>query len=186
MALIISHYGLYAVFAGAMLEGETLLLVAGYAAHRGYLDLEAVVAVAWAGAVAGDQLFFALGRRYGQALIARRATLAARVGQALRRIDRHASTIVFAMRFLWGSRMILPIALGMTRTPRWRFLCFDLAAALVWSTVVTGVGYFFGAIIAGHAAVLHRYEHWGIALVLLAAGVWHGLAWWRRHSGARR
>lgn len=58
-ATLINQYGLLAVLAGSMLEGESVLLAAGYAAHRGYLDFPAVVAVAWLGAVVGDQAFLA-------------------------------------------------------------------------------------------------------------------------------
>ena len=47
LALLISRYGLLAVFLGCLLEGETLLLLAGYVAHRGYLDFAAVAGVAW-------------------------------------------------------------------------------------------------------------------------------------------
>ena len=65
LAALISQYGLIAVLAGSLLEGETVLLLAGYAAHRGYLDFTTVVAVAMLGAVIGDQAWFVLGRRQG-------------------------------------------------------------------------------------------------------------------------
>jgi membrane protein DedA with SNARE-associated domain len=185
VAWLISHYGLVAVFAGAMLEGETLLLVAGYAAHRGYLPFDAVVAAAWAGAVSGDQLFFALGRRHGHTLMARRPALAARLTEALGLIDRHSAKIALVMRFLWGWRTVLPIALGMSHVSRARFVAFDLIAGLAWAALVAAIGYFFGALIARHAASLHRYEHWGIAFVLFAAALWHAGAWWRRRARAR-
>lgn len=58
LSALIARYGLAAVFAGTLFEGETVLLLAGYAAHRGYLDFSAVVAVAIVGAVAGDQFWF--------------------------------------------------------------------------------------------------------------------------------
>lgn len=38
MSALVAQYGLFAVFAGTLLEGETVLAQAGYAAHRGYLD----------------------------------------------------------------------------------------------------------------------------------------------------
>lgn len=44
---LIAQYGYAALLAGVFIEGETVLLLAGYAAHRGYLQLDAVVAVAW-------------------------------------------------------------------------------------------------------------------------------------------
>ena len=43
---LIETYGYWAVLGGTLLEGESVLLLAGFAAHRGYLDLPIVVGVA--------------------------------------------------------------------------------------------------------------------------------------------
>jgi len=64
---LLSQYGYLAVFVGALLEGESILLLAGYAANGGYLSFWIVVAIAFFGATLGDQMFFFLGRRYGTA-----------------------------------------------------------------------------------------------------------------------
>lgn len=64
-AALIQQYGYVVVFVGSVLEGETLLALAGVAAHRGYLSLQWVMAVAAAGAFLGDQLCFLIGRRLG-------------------------------------------------------------------------------------------------------------------------
>ena len=69
-AFVIS-YGYLAVFLGTLLEGETILLSAGFAANRGLLYWPLVVAVAFAGATLGDQIAFLLGRWQGASLIAR-------------------------------------------------------------------------------------------------------------------
>ena len=58
---LIQGYGYWAVAAGAFLEGETMLLVAGAAASRGHLSLPAVEAVAALACLGGDQLWFYLG-----------------------------------------------------------------------------------------------------------------------------
>ena len=42
LAALIAHYGLITVLAGSLVEGETVLLLAGYAAHQGYLDFAAL------------------------------------------------------------------------------------------------------------------------------------------------
>ena len=68
---LIEQYGYLAVLVGALLEGETILLIAGFAAHRGYLDLGAVIAVAAVGGFLGDQVFFWLGRLRGSSVLAR-------------------------------------------------------------------------------------------------------------------
>ncbi len=177
LSTLIARYGLFAVFAGALLEGETLLVLAGYAAHRGYLDFAAVVAVAAAGAVLGDQFYFWLGRRHGQALLARRPALAKRVARALALIERHPRSVVLGMRFLWGLRTALPVAIGLSHVGWAAYLTLNAMSALLWAPLVAGIGYLSGAFAAGHLGALERYEHWGMLLVLVAAGLWHLAAW---------
>lgn len=167
LSALIARYGLAAVFAGTLFEGETVLLLAGYAAHRGYLDFAAVVAVAVVGAVAGDQFWFWLGRRHGARLLARRPSLADAVTRALRRIERHPRASILAMRFLWGLRIALPLALGMSRVRTARFLALNLVSALLWAPVVATLGYAFGAALAAHPQLLERYEL--VAMILVAA-----------------
>ncbi len=58
---IIEHYGYAAILIGTFLEGETILVLAGLAAHQGYLVLSWVISAAFLGSLCGDQLFFIWG-----------------------------------------------------------------------------------------------------------------------------
>lgn len=179
---LVAQYGLVAVFAGTLLEGETLLAVAGYAAHRGYLDFWAVVAIGATGAVAGDQFWFRLGRRKGRALLARRPALAARIGRALTLIERHPNAILAGQRFVWGLRTALPLAAGMSRVSARRFLGLNVFSAMLWAPLVAGAGYLSGALASQVVEALHRYEHWGVAAVLGVSALWHGVRMLRRRG----
>jgi len=55
---IVENYGYAAILIGTFLEGETILVLAGLAAHQGYLILTWVILAAFAGSLCGDQLFF--------------------------------------------------------------------------------------------------------------------------------
>ena len=61
----VTHFGYMAILIGTFLEGETILVLGGFLAHRGYLHLPWVIASAFAGTFAGDQLYFYLGRFKG-------------------------------------------------------------------------------------------------------------------------
>lgn len=54
---LIASYGYFAILIGTFLEGETILVLAGLAAHQGYLDLTGVIFGAFAGSLCGDQFF---------------------------------------------------------------------------------------------------------------------------------
>ena len=68
---LVTDYGYVALAVGCLLEGETVLVMAGYAAHRGLLSWPMVFAVAAIFSFAGDQMWFQVGRHYGQRLIER-------------------------------------------------------------------------------------------------------------------
>jgi membrane protein DedA with SNARE-associated domain len=48
--------------------------------------------------------------------------------------------IILAMRFAWGLRTALPIAVGMGHIPWQRFLVLNLLSALLWTSLVAGAG----------------------------------------------
>ena len=71
LADLLQRFGYLAVFLGTLLEGETVMLMAGFAVHQGYLDLPLVILAAFAGGLTGDQCLFALGRWRGAWLLDR-------------------------------------------------------------------------------------------------------------------
>src|SRR4051812_24540498 len=141
LAGLLTQYGYALVFLGTLAEGETVLVLAGFFAHRGYLDLGGVMLTAFVGAVCGDQLFFHLGRRHAKALLERFPRLRPKVNLALQRVEDHQVKIVLSMRFLWGLRIALPVALGLTTMDARRFFWLNLTSAAVWACVFSFVGF---------------------------------------------
>jgi len=180
IGVLIGRYGLWAVFLGSLLEGETVLVLAGFGAHRGYLDFSAVAAVAWLGAVLGDQFYFWLGRRHGQAVLTRWPRRAEGIRRALDLIERHPGKVIFAMRFAWGLRTALPIAIGMSGVPRLRFLLLNMVSAALWAPLVAGAGWLFGQALARHLGDIQRIEHWAVLALIALVALIHGVQRWRR------
>jgi membrane protein DedA with SNARE-associated domain len=54
LELLVKTFGYWALFVGTFLEGETILIICGFFAHRGYLELAWVIVVAFMGSLAGD------------------------------------------------------------------------------------------------------------------------------------
>lgn len=170
VAALIAQYGYAVVFLGTLFEGETVLLLAGYAAHRGYLDFAVLTSVAGVGALTGDQFFFWLGRRHGTVLLRRSPALLGKAQYALDLIQKHPAGIILAIRFMWGLRIALPVAVGLSDVTYRRFFWLNLVSAALWAPLVGGAGYLFGALLSRHLTTLHRIEHWvmlGLALAVL-------------------
>ena len=173
---LLDQYGYVLIFLGTMVEGETLLMLGGYFAHRGYLELGPVIVTAFAGAVCGDQLFFYIGRHHAKGLLARFPKLRDKVNVALHRVEAHQIKVVLGMRFLWGLRIALPVALGLTNMNARRFLWLNLVSAAVWSCVFACIGFGASEVFAALEADLRRYELWiagALLLVALIALWWH-------------
>jgi len=179
---LLDQYGYLLVFLGTLCEGETVLVLAGYFAHHGYMNLDGVIATAFVGAVCGDQLFFHLGRRHAKGLLERYPKLRDKVNVALRRVEDHQVKIVLTMRFLWGLRIALPVALGLTTMNARRFFWLNLVSASVWSCVFALVGFGVSRMISRVFEDMHSYEKW-VALGMVAVVA---VVLWLRWHGARR
>lgn len=177
ISAFVASYGYLAVFVGTLLEGETILIAAGFAAHRGLLDLPIVILVAMLGGTLGDQLAFQIGRWKGDALIERFPALARHKPRVHDLLEGHATLFILTVRFLYGFRIAGPVLLGSSRVPMLRFAMLNLIGAALWATVVSGAGYLFGLAINALITDLKRIEE----VVLIAILVGGGLVWlWRK------
>jgi membrane protein DedA with SNARE-associated domain len=167
---LLHTYGYALIFLGTLLEGESLLALGGLFAHQGYLDLRGVIATAFAGAVCGDQLFFHLGRHHAARLLARFPRLRRKVNVTLHQVESHQNKLVLSMRFLWGLRIALPIALGLTTMRAARYFLLDLISAATWSVIVALVGFGASGVFTRIVADFHHYEKW-IAVVLIVVAI---------------
>src|SRR6266478_803717 len=104
LAEYLTDYGYLVVAVGAFFEGETILLLAGYAAQQGALDVRIVLPLGFLGAFAGDQLWFHLARHHGGRWLARRPHLATKAANAKRLLERHATLFILSFRFIYGLR----------------------------------------------------------------------------------
>ncbi len=166
----VATYGYLAIFIGSLLEGETILIAAGFAAHRGMLDWPLVVLVAAAGGTLGDQLAFLLGRWKGEPLIERFPALAKRKPRIHDLLERHDVVFILTVRFFYGFRIAGPLILGSSRISFLRFAVFNVIGATLWAVLVTGAGYGFGMAINAWIADLKRIEE-TVLIVILTCGI---------------
>jgi membrane protein DedA with SNARE-associated domain len=149
------NYGYWAVFFGVMLEnaglpvpGETILLAAGFFAATGHFKLATVMLVAATGAVVGDNIGFAIGHRYGRGFLLRYGRFIFLTPARLEHInsffERHGNKTILVARFITGLRVFAALLAGASKM-RWRvFLVYNMAGAILWSIVITTLGYLFG------------------------------------------
>jgi membrane protein DedA with SNARE-associated domain len=180
---LVQAYGLWAVAAGTFAEGETVLLLGGFFAHRGYMNPVSVWLVATAASFLGDQLWFWLGRERGRRMVGRWPRLAEGVDRADPYVSRHPMLAAVAVRFLYGFRLAGPVALGMTSMPAGAFALANLLGASLWALLFTALGWTFGLAATRVFDDVRHHEGW-LALVLAVVSL-AGWILWRRRSAAR-
>jgi membrane protein DedA with SNARE-associated domain len=144
--LIIEHGAWFYPFTFALtfIEGETFVLVAGFAAAQGLLNAPLLLVAAWLGSFAGDQCYFWIGRHFGLRLLSRRPLWRARVDSALGWVKRYDKWFILSFRFIYGVRNFSSFALGISGIDWRRFLVLNLTAAFLWAATFVGAGYFCG------------------------------------------
>jgi membrane protein DedA with SNARE-associated domain len=179
-------YGYLFLLAGTFLEGEAVLILAGFFAFQGTLNIFAVIAIAFIGSFLGDQFYFYLGRWKGLWLLGIFPVIAKKFRKALKLIEKYGAFVAFISRYTYGLRILLPIVLGMTNLSRVTFLCLNLISAFTWALIFALAGYLFGKSASLFIEDLDRYEPYIILALIGCIGFmwlmhllhirWHGRA----------
>lgn len=155
---LISTYGYAAIGIGTFLEGETILILGGFAAHRGYLELPWVIFYAFLGTISGDQLFYYIGRVKGMSVIEKRPHWKARSEKALGLLNRYQVWLIIGFRFIYGLRTVTPFLIGASNYSPTRFMIFNMVGAFLWSVIIGVLGYLFGSALEIMIADIKKYE----------------------------
>jgi membrane protein DedA with SNARE-associated domain len=168
---LLDSYGYLALFVGALLEGETLLVLAGFAAHQGYMSLPLVVFIAFVGGTLGDQVFFFIGRRWGSRLINRFPRWQPQVQRVNDMLLRYHAPLIVGVRFMYGVRIIGPIVIGASGVAPWRFVLFNVIGAAIWAPLISGIGYLFGHALDWLVSDFVHYEFIGLVVIVAVAAL---------------
>lgn len=182
-------HGYWVLFIGTFLEGEAILIMAGFLAFEGYLDIGGVIITAFAGSFLGDQFYFYLGYFKGKKLLRRFHTITRKFRAALRLIEKYGIFVAFISRYTYGFRIVLPIILGITSLPARTFLWINLISALSWAIVFSLAGYLFGKSASLFLDDVGKYErHLMLALVgfIMTAWLVHLYHAWQLKRPARK
>ncbi len=144
---IITRFGLPAILAGSGVEGEPFALAGGLLAHRHLVPLWAAMLAAATGACLVDHGWFVLGRRFRSNRRVRAIVDRPGFARSLALLEEHPIRFVLLFRFAYGLRAVAPVAIGTSRIPAHTFVLLDIAAAAIWGSLATWLGYRFGRLI---------------------------------------
>jgi membrane protein DedA with SNARE-associated domain len=155
--------------AGALVPGETSLIVAGALAGQGQLSLPLVVVVAAGAAILGDNTGYLLGRRGLRRLLDRPGRRAAGRRRLIERGEaffaRWGAATVFFARWLPGLRVVASWLAGADRMPWPRFLLWNALGGTLWAATIGSLAYLLGR---GGSGLLGAIGFIGLGLAGLA------------------
>jgi membrane-associated protein len=145
-AIIFAESGM---FVGFFFPGDTLLLTAGVFVAQGklHVPVEVIILVVALAAIAGDNLGYQIGKRYGRGLFHRPNSIVFRKEHLHRAEDffaRYGSKAMLLAHFVPVVRTFAPATAGIANMPRKQFILFDAIGDSAWAILVTLVGYWFG------------------------------------------
>lgn len=137
---------------GIPVPGEVVLIGASLLASQGHATVWWVGAAGIAGAIVGDSIGFAIGRRHGERLFAvlgRRFPRHAgpvQLGAARRAFERYGVWAVFIGRFIALLRIFAGPLAGSLHMHYRRFLLANATGGIVWAGGVTAIVYTVGIV----------------------------------------
>ena len=138
-------FGEAAVFLGFVIPGETAVLLGGFLASTGRVDVVELAVVVVVAAVVGDSVGYEVGKRLGPRLLRTRPLERHqdRVDNARAFLDGRGASAIFVGRFTAFLRAVTPGLAGLSGMRYRRFLAWNAAGGLVWGV---------GCVVAGYAA----------------------------------
>jgi membrane-associated protein len=163
-------FGESGMFIGFFFPGDTLLLTAGVFAAQGKLSLLSVILVVAIAAIAGDNVGYHIGKRYGRRLFRKPDGLIFRqeyVQRSEKFYERWGSRTMLIAHFVPIVRTFVPPVAGVAKMDYPKFVVFDAIGDTAWAIIVTLIGYWFGTKIPNldHYIVLAV-----VAVVLITLG----------------
>lgn len=168
-AAFLARYGYLAIFIGAFIEGETIVLLAGFLSYQGYFQAPGSALAAFAGSLLSDQIMYLLGRYKGPWLFARFPRLAKAVKRLAAKVQGREIPLILSFRFIYGIRNVTPVFLGASGTRPSLYIPLNAISAAVWASAMTAIGYFAGEALPSFLGKLHAYKPFILGGLLIAA-----------------
>ena len=174
------QYGYALLFGWVMIEqgglpipATPLLLAAGALAGQGRMSLPLVILASTAGSVVSDIFWYMFGKRRGAVVLNLLCRIALEPDSCVRRTESRFSKLglrtLLICKFVPGLNTAAPALAGMVGAPYPRFMVFELAGALLWTTAYSLLGFVFSKQLDRVAADAHLLG--GGFLVLFGIGV---------------
>lgn len=182
IGLILIIFAESGLLLGLIFPGDSLLFTAGLLAgsNKFGLNIFEVAGGVFVAAVAGAQVGYWLGRKYGPSLFKRpdsRLFKREYVDQSREFFDKHGAKTIVLARFVPFVRTLAPMMAGIGEMNARTFFAFNVFGAALWAVGVSLAGYFLGQTIPNVDKYLLP-----IILLIIAVSLIPPLLEYRKHK----
>jgi len=172
------------VFIGFLFPGEIAVILGGVLAFQHRIDLNAAIFVAISGAIIGDSIGYAVGRRWGRHMLQGslgRFVKSHHLDQAERFLAKHGGKAVFLGRWTAALRVLIPGLAGMSNVRYRTFALWNVLGGALWATTFVLVGFAAGEGWHKVETVAKRASLVLLLIVILVLGIVLLARWVTRH-----
>lgn len=171
------HLAYFILLLGSFVEGESVVLTAGFLAYTGFLKLEWVMLIAFCGTLFADQLLFLIGHRRGAEVLARHPKWQKRTEKIFALLHKYDTLFILSFRFIYGIRTLTPLVIGTSRISVKRFVILNFIAAILWTLISCMAGYMLGYFFADSIErIFHQIGHYQKIIFLTLSVLIIGIA----------
>jgi membrane-associated protein len=132
---------------GFLFPGDTLLFTAGLIASQGQFSIWAAIPVIVFSAIAGGQVGYIIGQRYGPKLFRKNDSILFHhdhIERAEIFYEKHGGKTIILARFVPFVRTFAPVVAGVGKMNLRLFTIYNVIGSGIWGISVTLLGYYFG------------------------------------------
>jgi membrane protein DedA with SNARE-associated domain/membrane-associated phospholipid phosphatase len=156
---------------GMAIPGHVSIILGGFFARIGALNIWWVLILSSAGAILGDCMGYYMGKFFGITFIDKLRPFfflrSEHLEKAQNLLSRHTGKAMIIGRFNPITRALMPFLVGTNRTHNRKFWFFNIIGGLSWVIISVGVGYIFGASYGVAVSFLGKFVVVAIIAILL-------------------
>ena len=181
---LLKEYGYVILYFWSILEGESGIIITSIiSTNTDELNIFLIVFVAALGGFTGDQIYFLI-TRYNRKIVHKKLYRQRRkFALAHILLRKYGWLIIFCQRFLYGLRIVMPMAIGLTSYKYKTYVIINFISSLVWATIIATLASIFKDHIMNIFNVLK--SNWPITLIVVLVII-YAVLYYFRHKTKRK